>query len=46
MAYPDCKPEERRKLGMVDNLVRLAVGIEDAGDLIQDLDQALHAIEG
>jgi cystathionine gamma-synthase len=46
MAYPDCKPEERRNLGMVDNLVRLAVGIEDAGDLIQDLDQALRAIEG
>jgi cystathionine gamma-synthase len=44
MAYPDCEPEERQPLGMTDNLVRLALGIEDAQDLIADLDQALRAI--
>ncbi len=44
MAYPDCKPEERLALGMTDNLVRLALGIEDAQDLIVDLDQALRAV--
>ncbi len=44
MAYPDCKPEERLALGMTDNLVRLALGIEDAQDLIADLDQALRAV--
>jgi cystathionine gamma-synthase len=44
MAYPDCEPEERQQLGMTDNLVRLALGIEDADDLIADLDQALGAI--
>ena len=44
MAYPDCKPEERLELGMTDNLVRLALGIEDAADLIADLNQALQAV--
>ncbi|MFZ6029939.1 MAG: trans-sulfuration enzyme family protein [Chloroflexota bacterium] len=44
MGYPDCEPEERRRFGMTDNLVRLALGIEDAQDLIADLDQALGKI--
>lgn len=44
MAYYDCTPEERTQLGMLDNVVRLAVGLEDAQDLIADLDQALRSI--
>ena len=44
MAYPDCTPEERMQIKMTDNLVRLAVGIEDAEDLISDLSQALGAV--
>jgi cystathionine gamma-synthase len=36
------KPEERREAGLEDNLVRYALGIEDAGDLIADLEQALE----
>jgi cystathionine gamma-synthase len=44
MAYYDCTPEERAQLGMHDNLVRLAIGLEDADDLIADLDQALRAM--
>lgn len=42
MAYPDCTPAERLELKMTDNLVRLALGIEDADDLIADLRQALE----
>jgi cystathionine gamma-lyase len=34
----------RGELGIGDALVRLSVGIEDAGDLITDLEQALAAI--
>jgi methionine-gamma-lyase len=34
--------EERLKTGITDSLVRLAVGIEDADDIISDLDQALE----
>jgi cystathionine beta-lyase/cystathionine gamma-synthase len=34
--------EERAKLGIPDGFLRLSVGIEDANDLIADLEQALH----
>jgi cystathionine gamma-synthase len=37
-------PEERREAGIKDNLVRYALGIEDADDIIADLDQALAGI--
>jgi len=37
-------PEDRREAGLGDNLVRYALGIEDADDLISDLDQALAGI--
>jgi cystathionine gamma-synthase len=35
---------ERQEANLKDNLVRYALGIEDAEDLIADLDQALAAI--
>ena len=34
-------PESRKELGITDNLVRLCLGLEDADDMIADLDQAL-----
>ncbi|KYZ74939.1 O-acetylhomoserine aminocarboxypropyltransferase [Anaerosporomusa subterranea] len=34
-------PEQREAAGAPDNLVRLSLGIEDAADLIDDLEQAL-----
>ncbi len=37
-------PEERRRLGIRDNLVRLALGLEDSSDLIADLEQALAGV--
>ncbi len=36
-------PEERRRIGIGDGLVRLSVGIEDVGDILADLEQALAA---
>ena len=36
--------EEREKTSLFDNLIRLSVGIEDADDLIKDLQQALDKI--
>jgi cystathionine gamma-synthase len=36
--------DERQAAGIKDNLVRYALGIEDADDLIADLDQALAKI--
>jgi len=35
--------EERLRQGIGDGLVRLSVGIENAEDIIADLEQALHA---
>ena len=36
-----CPPEVRAELGISDGLVRLSVGIEDADDLIAELEAAL-----
>jgi cystathionine gamma-synthase len=44
MSYFELSTEERLNVGIKDNLVRLSVGIEDAEDLIADLDQALSKI--
>ena len=40
MTHFELPREERLKIGITDELVRLAVGIEDANDLIEDLGQA------
>ncbi|CUH97080.1 Cystathionine gamma-lyase [Propionispora sp. 2/2-37] len=39
--HADVPPEVRARLGVSDCLLRLSVGIEDAGDLMEDLAQAL-----
>ena len=44
MTHATIPPEQRRAIGIGDNLVRLSVGIEDADDLIADLDQALAGL--
>jgi cystathionine gamma-synthase len=44
MSYWDQPREERYALGITDSLVRLALGIEDADDLIADLEQALAQV--
>jgi cystathionine gamma-synthase len=41
MSFFDYPEDYRKKIGMVDNLVRLALGLEDVEDLIADLKQAL-----
>ncbi|HUU65677.1 MAG TPA: O-succinylhomoserine sulfhydrylase [Methyloceanibacter sp.] len=38
--------DTRAELGILDNTIRLSIGIEDAGDLEADLDQALVAAKG
>ena len=42
--YYELSSQERAEVGIADTLVRLAVGIEDADDLIADLYQALEQI--
>jgi len=41
MTHASIPKEEREKTGVVDSLIRLSVGVEDAEDLIEDLRQAL-----
>jgi cystathionine gamma-lyase len=41
MTHASIPKVDREKLGIVDSLIRLSVGIEDEDDLIQDLNQAL-----
>jgi cystathionine gamma-synthase len=43
-SHVECTAEERAAMGIPENLVRYSVGIEDADDLIADLDQALAVI--
>lgn len=42
MSYYECSPEDRRRYGIPDNMIRLSCGIENAEDLIADLKQALE----
>jgi cystathionine beta-lyase/cystathionine gamma-synthase len=39
-------PDERRKMGVTEQMIRLSVGIENADDLITDLEHALEAVGG
>lgn len=41
MTHSSIPKEEREKIGVVDSLIRLSVGIEDVEDLIADLHQAI-----
>uniref|UniRef100_T1GQ83 cystathionine gamma-lyase n=1 Tax=Megaselia scalaris TaxID=36166 RepID=T1GQ83_MEGSC len=42
MTHISVPKEDRLRVGMTDNLVRLSVGLEDPRDLIQDLDNAIQ----
>ena len=42
MTHGTVPDEEKRRIGVTENLIRLSVGIEAVEDLIADLDQALH----
>jgi cystathionine gamma-synthase len=44
MSYYELSTEERLAVGIKDNLVRLSLGVEDADDLIADLQQALEHV--
>jgi len=45
MTHASIPPEERKKIGLTDSLIRLSVGVEDVDDLIEDLDQALAGVK-
>jgi cystathionine gamma-synthase len=43
MSYFELSPAERRAAGIEDDLVRLAVGVEDEADVVADVLRALEA---
>ncbi len=44
MTHASVEPEVRRQVGIADGLIRLSVGLEDAEDLLADLDRALARV--
>lgn len=45
MTHASVAPDERRRIGIDDGLIRLSVGVEEVDDLIADLDQAIGSVE-
>ncbi len=39
--YYEMGPERRASMGIDDSLIRISVGIEETGDLLEDLESAL-----
>ena len=44
MTHIGIDPEERKQMNVTENLVRLSIGVEDADDIIWDLEQALDKV--
>jgi len=44
MSYYECTPEDRRRFGIPDNMIRLSCGLENPEDLVADLQQSLAAL--
>jgi methionine-gamma-lyase len=45
MTHAGLLPEDKIRMGINENLIRLSVGVENPKDLIWDLDQALNTIK-
>lgn len=45
MTHAVVPKEDRLKAGISDGLIRLSVGLEDAADIIRDLDGALASVK-
>lgn len=45
MTHSDVDPDERDALSITDQMIRLSIGVEDAADLVWDLEQALETVE-
>ena len=44
MTHKSIPVEKRQAAGVADSLTRLSVGLEDAEDLIKDIEQALNQV--
>jgi len=46
MMHSQLTPEQQKAAGADPSIIRMTIGIEDAKDIIHDLDQALHKAAG
>jgi len=46
MTHASVPPDRRAAMGLSDGLIRLSCGVEDVGDLLADLEQALDGMPG
>ena len=44
MSHASIPPKERERLGITDNLIRLSVGLEEAEDLMEDLETGSRSL--
>ena len=44
MTHGSVPPDERKRLGITDGLVRISIGIEETEDLLEDLERALKKL--
>jgi len=42
-SHRDLAPEQRHALGITEGTIRISVGVEDAGDIIRDIERSLEA---
>lgn len=45
MTHIDVSPEDQEALSITSKLVRLSIGVENADDLVWDIEQALEKVE-
>lgn len=45
MTHGKITPEERRRMGIADGMIRISLGVEEIGDIIADFEQALRHME-
>jgi methionine-gamma-lyase len=44
MTHCGLDPVQRERMGVTENLVRVSIGVEDAQDIIWDVEQALQQV--
>lgn len=44
MTHVGIDPEQRKQMNVTENLIRLSIGVEDADDILWDIEQALSAV--
>ena len=45
MTHAGVDPDHRKRMGITDSLIRLSIGVENAADIIWDIEQALAVVQ-